>query len=157
MVSFFSACNSSISEPPEIVKEFSNAATVICGDDKFDCEISRNAQGLTSVKVLEPTELKGLTFLWNGEGHSVDYSGLSCKFSSNFLPENSFATAIMEVLNTIDNSEGIKQKSSGKDGTIYVGESKSGKFRLTTDSCTGDITEINIDNLKLSVKFDISE
>lgn len=67
--------------PPQT--EFS--ATVVCEDETYN--VTHNGKTITTITFIEPQEIKGLTYSYQGSEVSINYNSLSYK-SSGELPDN---------------------------------------------------------------------
>ncbi len=118
----------------------------------FKCKIINTSKEVTSILINEPTELKGIKFEWLGDEYKIEYGKLKCISTVEYLPINSFASALVDVLNC-SHIEELTIKESKEDETIYQGKSQNGVFNITTDKENGAIKNIEIKNLNYNFKF----
>lgn len=121
-------------------------------DDVFDlqAEISSTMQGAVVIKVTTPDELWGLTYKWS-DGFELIYEGLHAKTQKGYLPKESFAQAVYNVLCALSREEECDSFSEGV--AVFTGECASGMYRVTTDT-KGYIQNISVKELNLCVDFE---
>ena len=156
--SFFTACGKTCGEngnsAGDIVTNFTSNADVTIDGEKIKCSVSRDIQGLTNITIKEPKVLEGMTYSWNGNGYGVSYHNLSCNTETAFIPDNSFAAAINNVLDATKDLESLNCDSNKNGYTAYSGDSRSGKFILTVSNSDGAINKIEIKDLNLVAQLE---
>lgn len=144
-------CGSIQLQPKEPVMAFCADAQVEYKECTLQCSFSRANQGIASISVTAPPQLKGITYKWLGGEYSVGYNNAEKSMQSCPLPQSSFASAMVNSINKLSEENGYKTKSE-KDGNVtYLGECDSGNFQITVDGSTGYITEVKIEDLNLCV------
>lgn len=146
-------CSEQLTPEKDPVTDFSCNADVVMNDCNIKCKIFRTSEGLSEIEVTSPEELNGLKYKWLGNNYSVSYQGLTCETQSQFLPDNSFAKAIVNALNETSKPESLTPVSSQKDSSTYSGNTDSGKFQITVDNSSGFIKELSFDDSSLTAKF----
>ena len=149
----FAACSQATAQPAKPVTDFSAAAQVDTAGTQLSCEVSHTKEGVSSVTVTKPDGLKGLCFKWLGGAYSIEYNKLYCQTTSDYLPQQSFARAIVNVLNVCASPEELSLAENENNLCVYTGSCDSGNFKVTCDSKTGLIQTVEIDGLSLKVEF----
>ncbi|MBQ8001562.1 MAG: hypothetical protein IJ298_10275 [Ruminococcus sp.] len=149
---FLSAC--SAQPPTQPVLDF-QAKVSIDGEKAFDglfslqAEVSSTMQGAVVIKVTTPDELWGLTYKWT-DNFEIIYEGLHAQTQKGYLPKDSYAEAIYNVLCALSREE---QCDSFSDGVaVFTGDCASGTYKVTTDS-KGYIRNISVEEINLSADF----
>lgn len=152
LLCFLSACGNN--PPSQPVLDF-QCTLSIDSEDIFDglfplqAEISSTMQGAVVIKTTTPDELWGLTYKWT-DSFELIYEGLHAQTQKGYLPKQSYAEAIYNVLCALSREE---QCDSFSDGVaVFTGECASGTYRVTTDS-KGYIQNISIEEISLSADF----
>lgn len=153
----FAACNYFSIKPPDPVTEFTATADILYNGQKYVCSISNTSKDTASVTVTKPQELAGFSCVWQGSGYSVEYKDLFCRSNVEYLPQNAFASALVDVLKCCENTEKLRVKQLDSEKTVYEGECKNGKFLLTCSTADGIIQIVEINNILLKVKFSNQE
>lgn len=149
----FAACSQGAAQPAEPVTDFSAEAKVVTAGTELSCEVSHTKEGVSSVMVTKPDGLKGLCFKWLGGAYSIEYNKLFCQTTSDYLPQQSFARAAVNVLNACASPENLSLLENKDNLCVYTGSCDSGDFKVTCDNKTGLIQIIEIENLSLKVEF----
>lgn len=149
----FAACSQGAAQPAKPVTDFSASAQVDTAGTELSCEVSHTKEGVSSVTVTKPEGLKGLCFKWLGGAYSIEYNKLFCQTTSDYLPQQSFARAIVNVLNACSSPEDLSLAENKNNLCVYTGTCGSGNFKVTCDNKTGLIQIVEIDDLSLKVEF----
>lgn len=147
------SCASKAPEIPELVTEFSGDADVEMGDTKLKCNVVHTEKGIASVTISSPEGLKGLSFKNLGGTYAISYNELICETKTSFLPNSSFAQAIVNVLDKVAEENGAVYQTTEEDNAVFSGTSKSGDFKLYADSKTGIIKKIDLPEVNIAAKF----
>lgn len=139
-------CNTQTYDIKEPIVNFTREAEIKTQDNNITCEISRSLEGISEITFKTPQELSGMKFKWTGNNYSISYQNLVCETETPYLPSNSFAMSIVNSLNEIAKPESLTLITSQKNSNIYSGHCDSGKFQVTVNSQTGDITDISFDD-----------
>lgn len=134
------------------ITNFTRQAEIKTPESTITCEISRSAEGISEITFKSPEELDGMKFKWTGNNYSISYQDLICETQTPYLPNNSIAMSIVNALNEIAKPEALTFVTSQKNSNVYSGNSNSGKFQVTIDGQTGNITDISFEsenNLKI--------
>ena len=151
IVMFLSAC--SANPPSQPVLDFQ--AKLSIEDKAFDglfslqAEITSTMQGAVAMKVTTPDELWGLTYKWT-DGFEMIYEGLHTKTQKGYLPKDSFAQALYNVLCALSREEQCDSFEKGV--AVFTGECASGAYKVTTDS-KGYIQNISVEEINLTIDF----
>lgn len=152
LITFLGAC--APQTPPEPVLDFT-ADVFIDGtsftDGAFDisAEVTSTSHETAVITITSPDELWGLRYKWV-DGFEMIYLGLHCKTEKGYLPADSFAEAIYNVLSSLK-GEGVAVSFNGK-VAVFSGECPSGKYKVTTDK-KGYIQNISIEEINLHTEF----
>lgn len=148
------ACSQGAAQPAKPITDFAAAAQVDTAGTELSCEVSHTKEGVSSVTVTKPDGLKGLCFKWLGGAYSIEYNKLFCQTTSDYLPQQSFARAIVNVLNSCASPDELSLTENKDNLCVYKGSCDSGDFKVTCDNKTGLIQIIEIENLSLKVEFE---
>ncbi len=149
---FLSACGAK--PPAQPVLDF-QGRVIVDGTKAFDglfsieAEITSTMQGAATIQVTTPDELWGLTYKWT-DGFEMIYEGLHAKTQKDYLPKDSFAQAIYNVLCALSRETACDSFADNE--AVFTGECGSGKYKVTTDSI-GYIQNISIEEISLSADF----
>lgn len=132
----------------DISTEIDGIVNISCKNDKYKGKIIHKPEGLTTIILEEPQNLKGLTYSFNGGKYEISMQGLSGEFTANPFSKNSPIFCIDKVLNSLKDSQNIKkiEKNHIKidcDGTEY---------ELTMDS-SGKIQSITAPSIELEINL----
>lgn len=150
----FAACTQAGGDPALPVTDFSAGAQVNTSGTLLTCDVSHTKEGVSSVTVTKPDGLKGLSFKWLGNSYSIEYNQLFCQTTSDYLPQQSFARAIVNVLDACAKPDQLTLTENKNGSGVYSGTCDSGDFTVTCDSKTGIIQKVEIKNLLLTVNFE---
>lgn len=150
----FAACTQAGGDPAPPVTDFSASAQVDTSGTLISCDISHTKEGVSSVTVTKPDGLKGLSFKWLGGSYSIEYNQLFCQTTSDYLPQQSFARAIVNVLDACAAPDKLTLSENKNGLGVYTGTCDSGDFTVTCDNKTGIIQKVEIKNLSLIVNFE---
>lgn len=148
-----SSCTEKVPKIPEIVTGFSGNADIELGETKLKCSISHTEKGVSSITLLSPENLKGMSFKNLGGKYAISYNELTCETEKSFLPNSSFAQAITNVLNKASEENGAVYQKSEENNAIFTGTSKSGDFTIYAENKTGIIRKIEIPEINIIVGF----
>lgn len=149
---FLTACNAK--PPSQPVLDF-NCKMIVDGTKAYDglfsveADITSTMQGAATIQVTTPDELWGLTYKWT-DGFEMIYEGLHAQTQKGYLPRESFAQAIYNVLCALSRETACESFSDGV--AIFTGDSASGAYKVITDS-KGYIQNISIEEINLSADF----
>lgn len=150
----FAACTQAGGDPALPVTDFSAGAQVDTSGTLLSCDVSHTKEGVSSVTVTKPDGLKGLSFKWLGGSYSIEYNQLFCQTTSDYLPQQSFARAIVNVLGACAEPDKLTLAENKNGLCVYKGICDSGDFSVTCDSKTGIIQKVEIESLSLLVNFE---
>lgn len=147
------SCKSSNIALHQVVTNFSADVTVTMNESEICCTLTRAAEGVGTIAVTKPEALSSMCFLWQGNSYGLSYQGLQCTTEHPFLPNSSFAAALMNVLNASSQYESLKLVSQENGKAVFSGECDSGQFKIAVNISSGFIEEVTIDDLKLKATF----
>ncbi len=153
LFSLLTSCKSEPLSPDQIRLDFTCDAAVTVEDSEIGCTFSHTAQGVGYVLVTVPEQLAGVCFEWMGDAYCISYNGLKCETDKPFLPNSSFATALMNVLEGAADTDALTRETSDGGVTVFSGDSRSGLFRISVDNASGYIVELSVDALKLRAEL----
>lgn len=133
------ACSAAPVQPADIVFAFSCSAQVQIENETISCTITRAAPQSANITVLSPKELKGLSYTW-GEGFTINYAGLTATNTDCILPQSSFASLIIGVLDSAFKRDVLTRVSD----SALTGSFNDCVFTLTVDNKSGYIQQIEI-------------
>lgn len=136
----------------DIVSSFKGKMTVTQGDSKIECSICRNNEESAQITVDKPDQIKGLKFKWCGSDNGIVFGELQLKTQTAFLPDNSFAQAIMNVLKVSSKAENLTSEANFERKNEFSGTCDSGKFKIIVND-QGLIETIYIEDMKLEANF----
>lgn len=132
---------------------FSCKIDVVSQNEKYTCEFYRTGCQDASVEVLSGNG-KGLKWIWNGNGFNQNYLGLSAENKTCVLPDKSFASTLVDALDSAEKPEALK--SAGNN--VFSSNINGGTFTITVDGNTGEIRSLVMPNRSLTITFrDFSE
>lgn len=105
-------CSKSL-EPAPPKTEFS--ATVVCENETYN--ITHNGKTITTITCIEPQELKGLTYSYQGNEVSINYNSLSYK-PSDELPDNKI-TDLHRIIQELSSDCEYLIKSCDSQKTVF--------------------------------------
>ncbi len=111
---------------PEIA-DFSQSASVSSGDFSYNCEISRNAEGVTVTAT--STKAKGLTVFYNGNSAVFKYLDMEYEINGDKLNAANPAKAVYDVFEYLTSQQTL-QASKTADGFRYDGKTSLGSFSV---------------------------
>lgn len=127
---------------------FSCKIDVVSRDGNFTCALDREGKRDASVAILSGNG-EGLKWYWNGNGFRQTYRGLSVESESCVLPEKSFASALVDALDSAEQPGALK--ASG--GNVFSGSMGGGTFTIAADGSAGKIRTLSMPNRGLTVTF----
>lgn len=155
MVIFLSACrNKNIQNSSDIENTFESNVKINYGGKKYECELSHTPEHINIVKILQPENLRGLTFSWENSVCEVSWHNLKCEFSKEILPENSFISEIVDALNWISSSNELELCTQEGDYKKFKGKCDAGEFEVSIDK-DGFIKKLIIPNRNVDADFSI--
>lgn len=153
MIFAFTSCSIKDENNSDISTTFTSQANVVFNDTEMICKISRTATNIACISIIQPIELQGITFSWTDNNYKVSYNELGYENNIEILPNNSFAQAIINVLNSIESKENISLVSSNDNTNTFNGTCSSGKFFVTVQKSNSSIKNIKLDEINLIIDF----
>ena len=122
--------------------------SIQCKDEKYKGKIIHKPEGLTTIILEEPQNLKGMTYSFSGGKYEISMQGLSGEFTASPFSKSSPIFCIDKLLNSLKDTQNIKkiEKNHIKidcDGTEY---------ELYMDS-SGKIQSITAPSLELDINL----
>lgn len=132
----------------EISTEMDGMVSIHCKDEKYKGKIIHKPEGLTTIILEEPQNLKGMTYSFSGGKYEISMQGLSGEFTASPFSKSSPIFCIDKLLNSLKDTQNIKkiEKNHIKidcDGTEY---------ELYMDS-SGKIQSITAPSLELDINL----
>lgn len=150
---FLVSCKSDIIDRTEIPKSINSNANVIFGDIEMVCSITYTSDNISCISIIQPKELKGITFSWSNDKYKVSCDELGYENTLAICPSSAFAQAITNVFNSIRNNGDLTLINSDEDMLTFSGVCDSGRFSISITKSSKSIRQINIDELNLKVDF----
>ncbi len=122
----------------EISTEMDGIVSIHYKDEKYKGKIIHKPEGLTTIVLEEPQNLKGMTYSFSGGKYEISMQGLSGEFTASPFSKNSPIFCIDKLLNSLKDSQNIKKFDKNHikincDGTEYeVNTDPSGKIQSIT-------------------------
>lgn len=147
---FLFACSSSQKtiQAQDIDFEFSCKADVACFDNQLICLFSRAGQKDATIEILSGSG-KGLKWYWSGDSFTQTYRNLSAKSDNCVLPEGSFASLMVKVLDYAEKPGTLENAGDN----VFSGSLNGCSFSLTVDGNTGYIQTLSVPDWNVTVKF----
>lgn len=137
----------------DVVTSFSANVQVTQEDSVILCTISRTPESIAAVTVTEPQQLNGMRFEWRGSGYGISYNGITCETEKPFLPNTSFAAALVNALTEAAKPEGLAFEAMQEERALFSGTCDSGRFQIWVNNANGLIEQLTVDELKLKAVF----
>ncbi|MBE6822563.1 MAG: hypothetical protein E7518_05605 [Ruminococcaceae bacterium] len=147
----FSACSQGEDKtikPEDILFTFQCQATVNNNGKQTECDVSRSAPGVISVKITSG-DANGMTYFWKDNKFSISYSGLTAESEDCVLPKTSFAYLIKQTLDSASYSGAL----TASHGNEFSGSSFGYDYTISVDGETGRIRKLNIPKYGLVVEL----
>lgn len=122
----------------EISTEMDGIVSIHYKDEKYKGKIIHKPEGLTTIVLEEPQNLKGMTYSFSGGKYEISMQGLSGEFTASPFSKNSPIFCIDKLLNSLKDSQNIKKVDKNHikincGGTEYeVNTDPSGKIQSIT-------------------------
>ena len=130
---------------------FDGKISVNVAGKSYKCELLHTPEKVSIVKVLEPPNLSGLTFSWENDKYSVSWKDLSCEFNKQFMPDTSFLSDVIYVMNSLHQKELLKNLPDDSEDKIYTGSCEAGEFKVVFDK-NGYLKQIDINDKDIHIK-----
>lgn len=149
LIFFLNGCKKNVLDStPEISTEMDGMVSIHCKDEKYKGKIIHKPEGLTTIILEEPQNLKGLTYSFSGGKYEVSMQGLSGEFTASPFSKSSPIFCIDKLLISLKDTQNIKKIERNHikidcDGTEY---------ELYIDS-SGKIQSITAPSLELDINF----
>lgn len=153
MMTFYGCGTESNLNSCNISDSFDGNISVDFDGKVYKCEFLHTSEKSNVIKILEPQSLSGLTVSWENGIYKVSWKGLSCEFNKQFLPDTSFLSDIVYVMNTIHQKDLLKRLPDSSENSVYQGSCEAGDFKVTFDK-SGNLQRIDIDSKNLHVEIE---
>lgn len=136
---------------PSIETEIDGSVNICCKNDKYKGKIIHKPEGITTIILEEPENLKGMTYSFSGGKYEVSMQGLSGEFATSPFAKNSPIFCIDKLLNALNDVQNIKkfEKNHMKINCDGV------EYEVYTDS-EGEIQSIEAPSLELKIDFRVN-
>lgn len=152
-VIFLSACGENTTTNDEYpMLDFKSNVDIKSDEIQMNANITRDKSGFTTLEVISPETIKGLTFDHSSTENSISKDGLSYKTDVMVLPSSSIVVSIMDALDCMSEIKDEKPFYKDKNEMAFIGKIDGGKFELKADRKTGFIKEIKIGE-KITASF----
>ena len=131
---------------------FNGSIQVESDGKQYECELLHTPEKVSVIKILKPDSLSGLTFSWENDKYNVAWKELSCEFNKEFIPDCSFMSNIVSVMNALHQKELLKNLPDDSDDNIYMGNCEAGEFKAIFNKDVS-LKQINIDEKNIHVKM----
>ena len=157
MMMIFQGCKvQSGEEVCNIKTSFDGRVLIVDSGKNYKCDFIHTPEGVNIIKVVEPESLAGLTFSWENDKYNVSWKDLSCEFNKQFLPDASFLSDIVSVMNSLHKEDGLKIIKNDDGERTFEGNSDIGNFRVVFDK-DGELKQIDIDEKGICVQTEIKK
>lgn len=148
------SCSSRVGviQAEDIVSSFKAKMIVTQNDSVIECSVCRNNEESAQITIDKPDQIKGLKFKWSGNDNGIIFGDFQLKTETAFLPDSSFAQAIMNVLKVSSKPENLTSEANLERKNEFSGMCDSGKFKLIVND-QGLIETIYIEDMKLEANF----
>ena len=146
----FSGCSAAQKQlkPEDLNFVFSCQADITTQNGSYTCAIERAGLHSVSVEVLSENGT-GLKWYWNGDGFRQTYQGMTEESPTCDLPDNSFASLIVNVLDCAQQPNALE--SAG--GNVFRGNLKGNSFAISADGNTGNIIQLTVSDYNITAAF----
>lgn len=138
--------------PENITKGFTCDAVISYNGMSMTAYLMRPAPGSCRIEITDPIPVAGLVMDWSGDGFKLNYMGINVPFDTDVLPDSSFASAIVNVLETTAQTTEFDVTATDTD-TVYSAVCDSGKYTISFNTESGSLTGIDIPSINLSAVF----
>ncbi len=139
--------NSKVVTP--VINNIDFTAQIKFSDEHYVCDVSVYDENI-DVKVVNPQEIKGLTFHYSDSTVSVEHLGIKYTPDAGNMPAGGVAVILTDVINHI-NKEGLTAVFN--EGNCVI-NSRAGEHKFTFEfSPAGLPLELEIPNINYTVKF----
>ena len=144
--------NKKIYNSAEISSSFDGTVKIKLDDNTYECNLKHTPEQINILEITTPKELEGLTFTWEQEKCTVMWKELNCELNKEFLPQTSFAEAIVLVLNSVSDKNSLTFDSENAGENIFSGNIPIGNFKIKVGK-DGIIKNIYIPSIKLDAEL----
>lgn len=142
-ISFFictlSGCETQIAVQPNL--SFTADCSVKVNDYDLVLNVISSDTENVSVEVVSPDNLQGLTYERVNSTLYIDYKGLRCNTSSDYLTKFNPFQILIDVLSSAKTTE-LEYILEDKGCVVYKGLSESGEYMLFVAKDTGEIKKV---------------
>lgn len=133
-------------------RDFDMKAQIRMGKIEAEADINRTKDGKGTVKITNPKNLSGLTFIFDKDDVTVSFLGLSLNLDNNNILNSSLAKALISSINKASSPHGVT--FSAKDDVITAtGETDSGEFLLVFDRNKKTLLSLSVPEIDLECNF----
>lgn len=129
---------------------FSCTADVTLNGAQYEVQVSRTAQGVSTMKFLKPDTLNSFTFTQDDGGLKVKYGVIEVNVDPSSIPQSSVFNAVSGAFDACL-KKGVSIRT-GKSGVEVSGSSAAGKFTVLFDKNMVP-QSLSVPSLKLSATF----
>lgn len=153
---FVTGCTNKSSDVNCINNSFDGIVKIKAQDKEYECNLQHTPEQVNRLEITKPENIAGLTFVWEGENYKVLWKDLSCELNKEFLPQGAFAEMIINILNSLSDTDNLSLESQDGGICVFAGKGNFGKFKLSVNN-DGAITNIRVPDENLDATFTIQD
>ncbi len=133
-------------------KSFKATADVKFNGVRALININKQSHNTYEVEILEPSNLKGMTFNFVDDKINISYLGIKASLNKNSFITSAMVNSIINAINKMANESGINISKNSENISI-TGNSENGKFEIKLDKKNGSMLNLNIPAINLECTF----
>lgn len=136
-----------------ITAPFDAKARIKMQNMDISADINRTSEKCITIKINEPSSIKGMAFSYNGEDITASFKGLTATLDENSKLVSSMAEIIVNSLDKAAEKEGVGVSLDG--GAVLIdGKGESGEFQIRLDKNDGSLATLSLPELDFECRFD---
>lgn len=132
--------------------DFTSTARVEYGELEARLTLDRR-DGVCTVELTEPEQVRGLQFVFGGELVTVTYGDVSFELDPESLPVQAAAGAMVTAVNNALQPFGV-EVTAAEDHVELSGDAEAGRFLLRLDPVTGCYLSVELPDSGFSAEFE---
>lgn len=124
----FTGCSGKKNDITPVTENITFTAELTYYNECYEGNASLSQDGSMHIELLSPEELKGLSFDFDGEQVTAEFSGLKYNYTSAQMPEGAVCTYLYDIFSDI--RKGNKTVISDKSGYYIYGNIGKSKYKL---------------------------
>lgn len=133
-------------------KSFKTTADIKFNGVRALININKKSPNTYDVEILEPSNLKGMTFSFVEDKINISYLGIKASLNKNSFITSAMVNSIINSINKVANESGINISKNSENISI-TGNSENGKFEMKLDKKNGSILNLNMPSINLECSF----